>query len=153
MNKREKKSAALSSKEDPERADRLMEVLRALFEVNIAIPVIVEGRRDANALQSLGFVGKVIVLHSGKRLYEFCEEIAEHYPRVVLLFDWDAKGEELFRAVASNLSGHWEEFSVLREAIKAICQKDIKDIEGIPKLLGRLAGVPPEKIQAGDHAW
>jgi hypothetical protein len=42
--------------------------------------------------------------------------------------------------VSDNLSGHWEEFSAFRGIIKILCQKDIKDIEGIPKLLGRLEG-------------
>lgn len=43
---------------DLERAERLREVIQALYEVNKRIPVIVEGRRDVSALRKLGFVGK-----------------------------------------------------------------------------------------------
>ncbi len=123
-----------------ERAERLREVLVALVEVNKRIPVIVEGRKDALALKKLGLVGEIITLHNGKGLYEFCEDIADKFSRVIVLLDWDEKGEKLNTIVSENLSGHWEEFSVFRGIIKILCQKDIKDIEGIPKLLGRLEG-------------
>jgi 5S rRNA maturation endonuclease (ribonuclease M5) len=125
---------------DAERAERLKEVLQSLYEANKRFPVIVEGRRDANALRKIGLVGDIINLHSGKGLYEFCEDFAEGQRHVILMMDWDDKGEKLFRALAENLKGLWEEFSPLREIIRVLCQKDIKDIEGIPGLLERLAG-------------
>jgi 5S rRNA maturation endonuclease (ribonuclease M5) len=125
---------------DADRAARLREVLQSLYEVNKRVPVIVEGRRDTNALRKIGLVGDIITLHSGKGLYEFCEDIAEQYPHAVLLMDWDDKGEKLFRVLAEGLTGLWEEFAPLREIIKVLCQKDIKDIEGIPGLIERLAG-------------
>jgi 5S rRNA maturation endonuclease (ribonuclease M5) len=125
---------------DLERAERLMEVFNALHEINKRIPIIVEGRRDVRALRDIGLVGDIIALHAGKGLYEFCEDIAEAHNRVVLLMDWDEKGESLHRKVSEHLKGHWEEFSAFREIIKILCQKDIKDIEGIPSLLERLSG-------------
>lgn len=130
----------MPSIDDAERAERLREVLGALFEVNKRIPVIVEGKKDAIALKKLGLVGDIIILHSGKGLYEFCEDVADRFSRVIILLDWDEKGEKLNSLVSDNLSGHWEEFSAFRGIIKILCQKDIKDIEGIPKLLGRLEG-------------
>ena len=126
--------------EDIERAGRLREVLEALYEVNKRVPVIVEGKRDASALKGLGLVGEIITLHSGKGLYDFCEDIIERFSKVVILLDWDEKGESLYRTLSENLSGHWEEFSAFRGVLKILCQKDIKDIEGIPKLLLRLEG-------------
>lgn len=125
---------------DAERADRLREVLQAVYEANKRIPVIVEGRRDADALRKIGFVGDIITLHSGKGIYEFCEGLAGKYHHVILLMDWDDKGEKLHRALSKDLKGLWEEFAPFREIIKVLCQKDIKDIEGIPGLLERLAG-------------
>jgi len=126
--------------EDIERAGRLREVLTALYEVNKRFPVIVEGKKDAIALRKLGLEGDIINLHSGKNLYDFCEDIMDRFPRVVILLDWDTKGENLYKAIGKNLLGHWEEFSVFRDLIKILCQKDIKDVEGIPKLLLRLEG-------------
>lgn len=125
---------------DLERAERLRVAFQALYEVNKRIPIIVEGRKDVSALRKIGLVGEIITLHGGRGIYEFCEDIAERYHRVILLMDWDNKGEHLYKSVSSHLGGMWEEFSPFREIIKVLCQKDIKDIEGVPLLLERLAG-------------
>ncbi len=125
---------------DADRANRLKEGLQAAYEANKSVPVIVEGRRDAHALRKLGFSGEIITLHSGKSIYEFCEELTQKYDQVILLLDWDEKGDKLYSTLTENLRGYWEEFSVFRENIRALCQKDIKDIESIPGLLERLSG-------------
>lgn len=135
-----------------ERAERLKEVFQNLYEINKRLPVIVEGRRDALALRRIGLVGEIITLHGGKGIYEFCEDIAERFHKVILLMDWDEKGESLHKTVSSHLRGLWEEFYPFRELIKILCQKDIKDIEGVPVLLERLAGTEvkvgePEEIE------
>lgn len=130
----------LPSADDLERAERLREVFEHLHEINKRIPVIVEGKKDATALKSLGLIGDIITLHNGKNLCDFCDDIAQRYDRVVLLLDWDKKGETLNKILSKHLKGHWEEFSPFRELLKMLCQKEIKDIEGIPKLLGKLEG-------------
>ena len=126
---------------DSGRAERLKEVFQALYEVNKRIPIIVEGRRDIFALRKIGLVGEIIPLHGGKGIYDFCEDIVGRYGRIILLMDWDEKGEGLYKIVSGHLKGLWEEFSAFREIIKVLSQKDIKDIEGIPVLLERLAGI------------
>jgi len=128
------------SADDIERAERLRGVIEHLHEVNKQTPVIVEGKKDAIALRALGLTGEVITLHNGKNLYDFCDDIAHRFRRVVLLLDWDKKGEDLNRVLSDHLEGQWEEYSSFRELLKILCQKDIKDIEGIPKLLRRIEG-------------
>jgi 5S rRNA maturation endonuclease (ribonuclease M5) len=123
-----------------ERAERLRKVIEALHEINKNIPVIVEGNKDVSALRKLGLVGEIITLHRGKSLYDFCLDIAERFQKVIILLDWDKKGESLNKTLAMHLNGHWEEFSFFRQLFKVHCQKEIKDIEGIPKLLRRLEG-------------
>jgi 5S rRNA maturation endonuclease (ribonuclease M5) len=125
---------------DTERAGRLREIIEYLQDINKTIPVIVEGKKDASALRNLGLPGDIITLHNGKDLYDFCDDIIQRFNRVVLLLDWDKKGEDLNRIVSNHLRGHWEEFSSFRELFKVLCQKEIKDIEAIPKLLKRLEG-------------
>jgi len=125
---------------DIERAERLRLVIEALYEINKSIPVIVEGKKDASALRRLGLAGEIITLHRGKSIYEFCTDIEERFHRVIILLDWDKNGNNLNKTLSKNLKGHWEEFSSFREILKLLCQKDINDIEGIPKLLRRLEG-------------
>lgn len=134
------KHKGLPSLHDIERAERLKEVIEALHEINKGIPVIVEGKKDASTLRSLGLTGEVIILHNGKNLYDFCTDITERFRRVILMLDWDKKGKDLSKILSENLKGHWEEFSSFRELLKLLCQKEISDIEGIPKLLNRLEG-------------
>jgi 5S rRNA maturation endonuclease (ribonuclease M5) len=130
----------IPSLDDIERAERLRKIIEALHEVNKNVPIIVEGNRDVSALRKLGLTGEIIILHNGKSLYDFCSDIAERFQKVVLLLDWDKKGEDLSKFLSMHLNGHWEEFSFFREIFKVNCQKEIKDIEGIPKLLRRLEG-------------
>jgi 5S rRNA maturation endonuclease (ribonuclease M5) len=130
----------IPSPSDFERAERLRKVIEDLHEINKNIPIIVEGNKDVSALRKLGLVGEIITLHRGKSLYDFCLDIAERFQKVIILLDWDKKGESLNKTLAMHLNGHWEEFSFFRELFKVHCQKEIKDIEGIPKLLRRLEG-------------
>ncbi len=125
---------------DIERASRLREVLEALYEINKKVPVIVEGKKDSIALRRLGLMGEIITLHRGVSLYDFCEEMSERFDKVIILLDWDDKGESLSKTLHKHLKGQWEEFSPFREVFKILCQKDIKDIEGIPTLLKKLEG-------------
>ena len=96
--------------EDLERAERLHEVIEALCEVNKRFPVVVEGKKDMQALRKLGLSGDIIPLHNGRGIYDFSEELAERFSKVVLLLDWDTKGETLFTSLKENLHGHWEAY-------------------------------------------
>lgn len=125
---------------DSERAEKLREVLHYLYEINKFVPIIVEGRRDKKALREIGFDGEIIILHSGKSIYEFSETIANRFEKVVLLIDWDEKGEELYSKIGENLQGMWEDFASIRELLKILCQKEILEIEEIPSLFHRIAG-------------
>lgn len=130
----------IPSLDDIERAKRLRKIIEALNEINKSVPIIVEGNMDVSALRKLGLTGEIITLHNGKSLYDFCSDISERFQKVVLLLDWDKKGEDLSKTLSMHLNGHWEEFSFFREIFKVNCQKEIKDIQGIPKLLRRLEG-------------
>lgn len=125
---------------DLERAERIREIIEDLSEINKLVPIIVEGKKDAIALRKLGILGEIITLHNGKNLYDFCMDIMERYSKVVILLDWDKKGDNLNKIISENLKGHWEEYALFRELFRLLCQKEIHDIEGIPSLLKRLEG-------------
>lgn len=125
---------------DWERAEKIKEVLHYLYEINKLVPIIVEGKRDKKALRQIGFDGEILTLHSGKNLYEFSEYVQENFEKVVLLIDWDQKGEEIYMKVGESLQGMWEDFASIRELLKILCQKEISEIEEIPTLFERIAG-------------
>ena len=75
------------SPDDVERAERLREVIEKLSEINKTIPILVEGKKDAAALRTLGLVGEIITVHRGKSIYDFCLDISERFHRVIILPD------------------------------------------------------------------
>jgi 5S rRNA maturation endonuclease (ribonuclease M5) len=120
------------------RLEALEELLSALLELNKRIPVIVEGKRDVLALRALGFEGELLQVHSGKGLYEFSEEVHERFKEVILLLDWDQRGEVLYESLGELLSGLWERYSSFRETLKILSRNEVFEIESIPDLMERL---------------
>lgn len=56
--------------------------------------VIVEGKRDESALQTLGFSGKILQFHMFGGMVNFADSVAR-YKNVIILFDRDKKGRHL----------------------------------------------------------
>ena len=56
--------------------------------------VIVEGKRDSNALRKLGVTGKVLEFHRFGGMVDFADSVAK-YQRLIILFDRDKKGRTL----------------------------------------------------------
>ncbi len=56
--------------------------------------VIVEGKRDFNALRKLGHKGKILEFHKFGGINNFADGVAK-YKKIILLFDRDKKGKYL----------------------------------------------------------
>lgn len=76
--------------------------------------VIVEGKKDKSALESLG-IGGIITLK--KPLYAVVEDVAEKSKEAVILTDFDKKGKELYGRLKKDLlrngvkvDNHFREF-------------------------------------------
>jgi len=66
--------------------------------------VVVEGKRDFLAIKSLGYKGKVFQLcGSGKGTGNLASELS-YFKKVVIMLDYDKKGESLARSVIEKLS-------------------------------------------------
>jgi len=120
---------------DIEEIEYIRRIFDDLLYLNRSIPIIVEGKRDRIALKRLGLEGKIILLHRGQNIYEFCEDILKKYEKVILLIDWDKRGEQLYQKVTDLLKGHFEEYSIFRETLIRLFGKEIKEVEEIPKIL------------------
>lgn len=120
------------------RAERLRELLQELAHMNETLPVVVEGRRDEEALRTLGLQGEIIQYNRGTGVEEFCDALRREHPSVILLMDWDAPGEALQRSIGEGITGGWERNERYRRILKAMCQRDVSVVEGVPALLERL---------------
>jgi 5S rRNA maturation endonuclease (ribonuclease M5) len=94
-------------------------------------PVIVEGRKDKNVLLKLGF--KKIITLNKKGLYESVSHLEEE--RVVILTDFDKKGEQLAKKLELFLR---KNDSVARKNLRKLFLKNqIHTIEGLKKIIER----------------
>jgi len=74
----------------------ILELKRFVSELNSIEKsiVIVEGKRDSNALKKLGYTGKVLEFHRFGGMVNFADSVAK-YDRLIILFDRDKKGRIL----------------------------------------------------------
>ncbi|HIH40117.1 MAG TPA: toprim domain-containing protein [Halobacteria archaeon] len=97
--------------------------------------VIVEGRKDEASLSDLG-VKNCLRLPLNVSIFTFSEFIAKQNRNVIIMTDWDDKGEELAKKIDNNLKN----LDVLpdlniRKRIKELVCKDIKDVESLNRYL------------------
>jgi 5S rRNA maturation endonuclease (ribonuclease M5) len=100
--------------------------------------IIVEGKRDVFSLRRLG-IGGSFELATNTSLYNFAETIAKIGTEVIVLTDWDRRGDLL----AAKLLGYFTNFGLkpelqIRHKIKLICHKEIKDVESLYTYVSRL---------------
>ncbi len=121
-----------------ERIRQIEALVSDLIEVNREIPVVVEGSSDVRCLRRLGLQGDLIKVHGGKSLYEFCADLSACHARVLLLTDWDGKGQKLHHQLTRDLEADWQAQARFREELIRLCSPEIQEVEHIGRLLKRL---------------
>ena len=103
------------------------------------IPVLIEGQKDEQALKELGVNGNFIkVSGSGLKLFEIAE-IAAQSARVVILTDFDRKGNELAKRLSEDIQSLGSHPDLrLRRIIMGITRRYIKDIQSLPRHMEQL---------------
>ena len=122
--------------------DRIQRILERLKEDSLkGIPIVVEGNKDVQALNCLGIIGNIIKgKTSGKTLLDVLDEIENTRSReVILLLDFDRRGKELTKRIASRLEAlkiipnltYWK-------MLLGLVGRELKDIEGLATYLENL---------------
>ena len=125
--------------DDLERLEKLEELILELQQMSDkGALIIVEGQRDRKALRALGIAG-TIMLGTKKSILVFCEEVAREYNNVIILTDWDEKGDKL----AALMEGYLRSTSAaanmdIRKKILNLVRKRIKDIESLDTHISNL---------------
>jgi 2,5-diamino-6-(ribosylamino)-4(3H)-pyrimidinone 5'-phosphate reductase len=116
-----------------EELNELLEDLRGL--ASKGVPIIVEGSEDVEALRALGVRGKFHKISSGKTLVNFVEGLSGS-GKAIILTDLDRTGERLAKFCAKHLKRLGvEPIEEIREKLKPLVQKDIREIEALAKFL------------------
>lgn len=119
--------------------EALEELIASLLEASgQGAAVIVEGRRDLLALRSLGLSGPVIMA-SRRPALDLAEDAARNYSKVILLTDWDEKGDEMCLTIGRHLrSVGVRPDGLIRSRLKRLVKKEIKDVESLGRYAERM---------------
>lgn len=101
--------------------------------------LLIEGIKDRRALEPLiGEFDCFMVQREGGPL-RAAEHVSEQGKKAIILTDWDNKGELLAYELESQLKALCVPFdSHIRKRLADLCRKDIKDIESLNTMYGRL---------------
>ena len=109
--------------------------------------ILVEGRRDREALDALGIRGE-IMMTSQKQLFTLCEELARSGSDVIVLSDWDERGEEVAGLVQTYLEADGLRPDLqIRGKVRQLVRKEIKDVENLHRYIARLREICSTKPQ------
>lgn len=125
-----------------EKQEKIQKVIDKLLDASAkGKPIIVEGKKDQQALNLLGVNGTVLTVKTGgKSLLGCAEEIeALGIREVVLLLDFDRRGKEGTLRLQQNLE-HAKITVNIRfwRDLEALAGKDIRCIESLPSYLATL---------------
>ncbi len=118
-----------------EKEEKIRLVLESLAEENAeGVPIIVEGKKDAEALKALGINGPIIEAKTGgKALIDLISLVENSGTReIILLLDFDRRGREMTRRLKQRLERtgtrpNTEFWSQLLQLV----WREVKDIEGL----------------------
>jgi len=120
-----------------ESLDQLLDKLTR--ETRRGVPVVVEGRNDAEALTKMGVECKTIYVKGTRRTMLETIEQLRFYPEVIVLTDFDRRGVEMEREIAQQLQEKKvKPNTTFWKGIKGLVGRDVKDIEGLPAYVAGL---------------
>jgi 5S rRNA maturation endonuclease (ribonuclease M5) len=108
---------------------QVQEFVYSLNSISNSI-VVVEGKRDEDALKKLGYSGKICQFHSFKGLIKFADSMPK-YKNLILLLDSDRKGRYLTRRIISQLQHRMTVDLSYRKELTVITKGRVKNIEDL----------------------
>jgi 5S rRNA maturation endonuclease (ribonuclease M5) len=122
-----------------EKVEKIEQILTQLIEKSSeGTPIIVEGKKDAAALQELGVKGQILTVKTGgKSFLEATVEIEKSSSNEVILFlDFDRRGQEGTKHLQESL----EQGKILVNLtfwrkLRALAGREIQCVEGLPSYL------------------
>ncbi len=127
------------TKDAVRRYELIERVLQDLIEMSDdGAVIVVEGRNDESTLRNLGICG-AIESPCGQPLLHFTDSLASNYDSVIVLTDWDRRGNQLSAQIVRYLQSHDVAIDTdLRSRMKKLVQKDIKDVQGLKRHILKL---------------
>ena len=108
----------------------IIELKNFVFQLNSKTDsvVVVEGKRDCNALRILGYSGKILEFHKFKGMIDFTDYAAK-FQSIIILFDRDKKGRYLTKKTIELLQRRTKIDLSYKRELHAITKGKIRFIE------------------------
>ncbi len=119
--------------------ENLLQIIEELKDEASGSAVIVEGRRDEEALRFLGLEAEFFKVRGekGVTILEICERVRENYKRAIIFVDIDRAGE----AVAKRLRHYLSQMGVTiveKYRMSLLRKLETEQVENIPVRIRRL---------------
>jgi len=108
---------------------KVQEFVKSLNSAHNSI-LVVEGKRDEDALKKLGYSGKICQFHSFKGLAKFADSMPK-YKNLVLLLDSDRKGRYLTKRIIAQLQHRMTVDLSYRKELTIITRGRVKNVEDL----------------------
>lgn len=104
--------------------------------------VVVEGRRDAQALSSIGFRGSPAVFHNFKGIADFMDCHCHMQGKIILLLDMDRTGKHLTSRLVSQLQSRRNSVSLFyKHALARITNGKVRHVEDLVTYAPQMSGI------------
>jgi len=90
--------------------------------------ILVEGKRDLEALSYLGCAGNIRIYHNYKNIVDLVDDFRTKYKKLILLLDLDHSGERMTRKISHLLNQRYID-NYYRNKIIKITQGKIRTVE------------------------
>jgi 5S rRNA maturation endonuclease (ribonuclease M5) len=125
-----------------EKEEKILQVLEALAEESAkGKPIVVEGKKDVDALRALGVAGIVLTVKTGgKSFLDAVSEIEKmDVPEVILFLDFDRRGKQGTKHLKQSMErAKIKPNTKFWRALSALVGKEIKCIESLTAYLDTL---------------
>ena len=115
-----------------ERLEKLRELREFVNQINSESTtdslILVEGKRDLEALSYLGCYGNIRVYHNYKNIVNLVDNFRNRYKKLILLLDLDHSGETMTRKISLLLNQRYID-NYYRYRIMKITQGKIRTVE------------------------
>ena len=118
-----------------EKEEKILKILEALANESAkGKPVVVEGKKDVDALRALGVAGTVLTVKTGGKSFldAVCEIEKMGVPEVILFLDFDRRGKEETKRLKQSLERtKIKNNTKLWRALSALVGKEIQCVESL----------------------
>ena len=125
-----------------EREEKILKILEALAEESAkGKPIVVEGKKDVEALRALGIAGTLLTVKTGGKSFldTVCEIEKMGVPEVILFLDFDRRGKEGTKRLKQSLErAKIKNNTKLWRSLSALVGKEIQCIESLTAYMNTL---------------